>query len=229
MISQEEKIILEVKMFFIESVLIPGFRGHRWNYYYFIRNMLLFMLLIRKHASECDGIVTLHTDGKALQEEISFKLISRDRWKYYYFIRNMLLLMLLILFLLVLSYVILILKYTFWKGRHKTEMHGKWLLNVHWTPTGDEPMDHHPWNVGWMEYYGCMAFVCIVCLHVHVCRSICICECMAVIIMHCHHWLLLSVECYLFYQLVIILLKFYYKIIFITIHTLFHCSYCRRR
>lgn len=38
--------------------------------------MLLFMLLIRKHASECDGIVTLHTDGTTMKQEIGFTLIS---------------------------------------------------------------------------------------------------------------------------------------------------------
>jgi len=34
---------------------------------------------IRKCAYQYDGIVALHTDGKALQEEISYALIFRDR------------------------------------------------------------------------------------------------------------------------------------------------------
>ena len=61
MIPQEEKIMLGVKMFFRKSGLIPGFTT------------------IQKCASECDGIVVLPTDGKALQKEIGFALISRDR------------------------------------------------------------------------------------------------------------------------------------------------------
>ena len=36
-------------------------------------------MTILKCTPECNGIVALHTDGKALQEEISFALISGDR------------------------------------------------------------------------------------------------------------------------------------------------------
>src|SRR6218665_572770 len=50
--------MLGVKMFSRKSGLVPGFRT------------------ILKCTPECDGIVALHTDGKALQEEISFALIS---------------------------------------------------------------------------------------------------------------------------------------------------------
>jgi len=48
-------------LFFRKSDLVPGFTT------------------IRKCASECDGVVALHTDGKALQKEIGFALVSRDR------------------------------------------------------------------------------------------------------------------------------------------------------
>ena len=55
-------------MFSRKSGLVPGFTA------------------ILKCTPECDGIVALHTDGKALhtdgkalQEEISFPLISGDR------------------------------------------------------------------------------------------------------------------------------------------------------
>jgi len=60
MIPQEDKIMLGVKMFSRKSGLVPGFTS------------------IRKSASECDGVVVLHTDGKALQEEIGFMSISGD-------------------------------------------------------------------------------------------------------------------------------------------------------
>src|SRR6218665_140099 len=53
--------MLGVKMFSRKSGLVPGFTA------------------ILKCTPECDGIVALHTDGKALQEEISFTLISGDR------------------------------------------------------------------------------------------------------------------------------------------------------
>jgi len=61
MIPQEDKIMLGVKMFSRKSGLVPGFTT------------------ILKCTPECDGIVALHTDGKALQEEICFALISGDR------------------------------------------------------------------------------------------------------------------------------------------------------
>src|SRR6218665_1759566 len=61
MIPQKTKIMLGVKMFSRKSGLVPGFTT------------------ILKCTPECDGIVALHTDGKALQEEISFALISGDR------------------------------------------------------------------------------------------------------------------------------------------------------
>ena len=47
-------------MFSRKSGLVPGFTT------------------ILKCTPECDGIVALHKDGKALQEEISFALISGD-------------------------------------------------------------------------------------------------------------------------------------------------------
>ena len=47
-------------MFSRKSGLVPGFTT------------------ILKCTPECDGIVALHTDGKALQEEICFALISGD-------------------------------------------------------------------------------------------------------------------------------------------------------
>src|SRR6218665_2288072 len=50
--------MLGVKMFSRKSDLVPGFTT------------------ILKYTPECDGIVALHTDGKALQEEICFTLIS---------------------------------------------------------------------------------------------------------------------------------------------------------
>ena len=53
--------MLRVKMFSRKLGLVPGFTT------------------ILKCTPECDGIVALHTDGKALQEEISFALISGDR------------------------------------------------------------------------------------------------------------------------------------------------------
>src|SRR6218665_1737692 len=48
-------------MFSRKSGLVPGFTT------------------ILKCTPECDGIVALHTDGKVLQEEICFALISGDR------------------------------------------------------------------------------------------------------------------------------------------------------
>ena len=57
MIPQEKKIMFEIEMFSSKSGLIPD------------------ITTIWKCASECDGIVALHTIGKALQEEISFTLI----------------------------------------------------------------------------------------------------------------------------------------------------------
>ena len=56
MIPLEEKVTLGVKMFFMKSGLVSSFTTTR----------------------KC-GIAALHTDLKALQEEISFTLISRDR------------------------------------------------------------------------------------------------------------------------------------------------------
>src|SRR6218665_510165 len=53
--------MLGVKMFSRKSGLVPGFST------------------ILKCTPECDGIMALHTDGKALQEEICFALISGDR------------------------------------------------------------------------------------------------------------------------------------------------------
>src|SRR6218665_70601 len=52
--------MLGVKMFSRKSGLVPGFTT------------------ILKCTPECDGVVALHTDGKALQEEISFAFISGD-------------------------------------------------------------------------------------------------------------------------------------------------------
>ena len=48
-------------MFSRKAGLVPGF------------------MTILKCTPECDGIVALHIDGKALQEEICFALISGDR------------------------------------------------------------------------------------------------------------------------------------------------------
>src|SRR6218665_1184801 len=61
MIPQEDKIMLGVKMFSRKSSLVRDFTT------------------ILKCTPKCDGTVALHTDGKALQEEISFALISGDR------------------------------------------------------------------------------------------------------------------------------------------------------
>jgi len=61
MIPQEGKIMLGVKMFSRKLGLVPGFTT------------------IRRCASTCDGIVALHTDGKALQKEIGFALVSGGR------------------------------------------------------------------------------------------------------------------------------------------------------
>src|SRR6218665_877126 len=61
MIPQEDKNYVRSKNFPRKSGLVPGFTT------------------ILKCTPECDGIVVLHTDGKALQEEISFALISGYR------------------------------------------------------------------------------------------------------------------------------------------------------
>src|SRR6218665_2939292 len=61
MIQQKDKNYVRSKNFPRKSGLVPGFTT------------------ILKCTPECDGIVALHTDGKALQEEISFALISGYR------------------------------------------------------------------------------------------------------------------------------------------------------
>ena len=57
MIPQEDKNYVRSKNFSGKSGLVPGFTT------------------IRKCTPECDGIVALHTDGKALQEEIIIIII----------------------------------------------------------------------------------------------------------------------------------------------------------
>src|SRR6218665_381291 len=51
----------------------------RSNMFFGKSSVVLSFTTIRKCASECDGIVALHTDGKVLQTEIDLALISRNR------------------------------------------------------------------------------------------------------------------------------------------------------